>query len=236
MTYNVNFGLGGDPRGVAAIREADVDVVLLQETNEAWESALRAELGDRYPFMRFWHAGAAGGLAILSRVPVLDRGTSLPRGAWFAASRVIVRAPLGPVQILNVHLRPGVSDGGSWVSGAWTTPRVRLREIRAHARTLDRSLPTLVVGDLNEGPGGHAVRALEARGMTDVLPEYASSATTWRYPTSVGTLRLQLDHILYDGTLRPLTARVVRTGPSDHFPVVATFVRAALPSPRSRSR
>lgn len=227
LTYNVNYGLAGDPASIAAIRRSDADVVLLQETNEAWEAALRAGLADRYPFMAFRHCCGAGGLAVLSRHPVIDGGTSHPRFAWFPAWRLIVRTPLGPVQILNVHLRPGVSDSGSWVSGTWTTPRVRVREIAAHARALDRSIPTLVAGDLNEGASGHAVAWLEARGLTSVLPRTSSSSqSTWRWPTPVGTLRLQLDHLLHDERLRPVAARVIRAGRSDHFPVLARFERA----------
>jgi hypothetical protein len=40
-------------------------------------------------------------------------------------------------------------------------------------------------------------------------------------------LSAQLDHIAYDGGLEPLSARVLRTGRSDHFPVRAVFTRAA---------
>src|SRR5262245_52667158 len=44
MTYNVNFGLAGDPAGVAAIASASPDIVMLQETNDAWAAALIAGL------------------------------------------------------------------------------------------------------------------------------------------------------------------------------------------------
>src|ERR1041384_3531070 len=44
MSYNVNFGLAGDPQGAAAIAAGSPDVVVLQETNEQWEAALVAAL------------------------------------------------------------------------------------------------------------------------------------------------------------------------------------------------
>src|SRR5687767_4438514 len=41
MTYNVNWGAVRPNLAVAAIREADADVVCLQETTPEWETYLR---------------------------------------------------------------------------------------------------------------------------------------------------------------------------------------------------
>ncbi len=225
MTYNVNFGLAGDSTTLAAIRAGRADVVFLQETNEGWEDALRAELAGAYPHMAFRHCCRAGGLAVLSRFPILERELVPSPSGWFPSWRVIVRTPLGPVQAVNVHLHPAVSDSGSWVSGAYTTPRLRLAEIAQTVHHVDRSLPTLVVGDFNEGAAGHSVSFLEAQGLTTALPEQSTSQSTWRYPTPLGTLRLQLDHIFHNGMLRLIDVRVLPTGRSDHLPVVAVFER-----------
>ncbi len=125
MTYNVNYGLGGDPATLATIASGGADLVLLQETTPRWERALRGRLSHEYPHMAFVHAGGAGGLAVLSRHP-FDTGEVLPpEVGWFAAWRVIVQSPIGPVQALSVHLRPPVSDGGSFVAGYFTTDAVR---------------------------------------------------------------------------------------------------------------
>ena len=225
MTYNVNFGLAGDDATLQAIRRQGADVVLLQETNAAWQADLEERLSRQYPTRRYHHCCRAGGLAVLSRFEVRDMGVLPAREGWFPAWRVIVRTPTGPVQILSVHLRPAVSDSGSIISGAYTTPRVRRAEIEDFYDLVDRSLPTLVVGDLNEGPNGHAVAFLQAQGLTNVLPEAGGPQSTWRWQTSLGTLRLQLDHIFCNGLLRPLWARVVHAGRSDHYPVVAAFAR-----------
>src|SRR5688572_6407120 len=69
MSYNVNFGIAGDPSTIEAIAAVNADIVLLQETNAEWESAIVGRLGERYPHRRFdpptdW---VAGGLGILSR-------------------------------------------------------------------------------------------------------------------------------------------------------------------------
>lgn len=227
MSYNVNYGLAGDAAGEQAIRAGDADVVVLQETTAGWERALRSGLKDRYPHMAFHHCCGAGGLAILSRYPVEERDY-LPRvgDGWFPAWRVVVASPLGPIQILAVHLRPPLSEGGSVVTGYFTTPKVRRAEIEAFAASLDGALPTLVMGDFNEEADGSAIQFLAGRGWKSALPEFHPDADTWGWQTSLGKVHSQLDHIVYDPRLAALDARVIAAGNSDHRPVVAIFKRA----------
>jgi endonuclease/exonuclease/phosphatase (EEP) superfamily protein YafD len=227
MTYNVNFGIAGDEATIAAIAGGGAELVFLQETTPSWEASLRRALGRRYPHQAYRHSGGAGGLAILSRHRFREAAYLAAPGDWFPAWRVIVESPLGPLQVLQLHLRPPVSDSGSWVSGYFTTGGYRRGEIAHFARDLRRDLPTLVVGDFNEAAGGKAVRFLEEQhGLRDALERFSPGATTWHWRTSIGRIRLQLDHILHDARLRPLDARVLRVGRSDHYPVVALFVRA----------
>ena len=136
--------------------------------------------------------------------------------------------------MLNVHLRPAISNGGSVVSGYFLTPPVREREIEAFAASLDPDIPTLVVGDFNEHENGRAGRWLRERGMRSALPEFSPYAKTWRWPTSVGlTLRGRYDHIVYDPRLEPLRVAVRPVGRSDHLPVVGVFALADGAAARS---
>jgi endonuclease/exonuclease/phosphatase (EEP) superfamily protein YafD len=230
LTYNVNFGLAGDPETLAAIRDAGADLVLLQETNPGWERALRAALSSRYPHMSFRHEGGAGGLAVLSRLPVQLWEVYPPTGdGWFPAGRVVVQAPFGPLQALNVHLRPPVSDGGSFVSGYFATPRVRAAEIADHVRRLDPALPTVIAGDFNEEPDERVTTFLAARGYLSALARLAPGAPTWRWDTAVGTLRRQLDHVVHDRRVLAVAVTVMAAGRSDHLPVLAVLRPAAPP-------
>ena len=131
MSYNVNFGVAGDPSNIAAIAAAAPDLVFLQETNEAWQRALVAKLGASYPHQRFTHPETwpAGGMGLLSKYPVVSLQHLDSHGGFFFAWRVVLDTKLGRIQVLNVHLRPPMSDGGSWVVGFWSTRDDRLREI-----------------------------------------------------------------------------------------------------------
>jgi len=237
MTYNVNYGLAGDEATMDAIAEGQADVVLLQETTPEWETALRERFASIYPHIELRHCCRAGGLAVLSKYRVLEEQYLEPRDpeAWFPGWRVVVRTPVGDVQVLNVHLRPPLSDSGSVVSGYFTTPSVRKRQIVELHEALDPTMPTLIVGDFNEASGG-ALSYLDGQGYHDALPQFAGPQDTWRWSTSVGTVRSQLDHIVYDDQLWPVGVEVLPSGRSDHLPLVGDFERRPRARPPRRGR
>jgi endonuclease/exonuclease/phosphatase (EEP) superfamily protein YafD len=227
MTYNVNFGIPGDPPTVAAIAAGKADVVFLQETTDAWEQSLHAALGAQYPTMYFRHWSGAGGLGVLSRLPVVSTELIRPEGeGWFPALRLVLQAPFGPLQVLVVHLRPPVTDGGSFVVGHFIIPKIHEAEIAHFADSLDARLPTLVVGDFNE-EDGKAIAYLAELHMKSALPEFAPDRPTWHWPTSVWTFEGRFDHVVYDPRLTPLDVQVLDAGNSDHFPVVGLFTPSA---------
>jgi endonuclease/exonuclease/phosphatase (EEP) superfamily protein YafD len=162
----------------------------------------------------------------MSKLPI-ESIDYLPAQSWFPAARVVLQSPVGRLQVLNVHLRPPASDRGSVVSGYFTTPPVRQREISSFASALDPGLPTLIVGDFNEDECGRAVKWLTAHGYRSALPEFSPHARTWRWHTSVGTLRGRYDHLCYDARLTPLKVEVRNAGQSDHLPVVGVFALAS---------
>ena len=226
LTYNVNFANPDPEASLDAIAHADADVVLLQEITETWQRALIARFDKQYPHRVFrLHTRAAGGLAVLSKLPITGEATfDSPNHGWFPAARLVVTTSFGPVQILNVHLRPAI-DEGSWVKGFFTTPPLRLREIQAYWPKLTDKLPTIVAGDFNEDPDGTALAFLSAHGLARVTPD---GPRTWRYvqddrgkPTEV--LKMDIDHVMISPTLTASDAHVLDAGTSDHRPVVATL-------------
>ncbi len=230
MTYNLNYGNPNVAATLDAIATADVDVVLLQEITTEWREALEERFLAQYPFRVYRiHTRGAGGLAVLSKLEI-QREELLPTprhvGAWFPAERLVVDAPFGPLQILNVHLRPAL-DQGSWIRGYLTTPPVRKKEIEAHWKQIDYQLPTIVAGDFNEEPTGEALAYLAQHGMTRIA---TSGPTTWHYEQTYGgrtmdLLKLDIDHVMLDSHLVGSDAHVLDAGTSDHRPVVVTITR-----------
>lgn len=221
MTWNVNFGLPPDEAAIAMLRDADVDIVLLQETTPAWHKALKRQLKRPFKYQRHHTHQRAGGLSVLSRFPIHSDELIANPVSWFPAQRTVIKTPTGPVQTLNVHLRPPFSDDGNVVTGYFTTKSIRGDEVDAFTAFLEPDLPAIVAGDFNEADG-QAVARLESSGFDGALQRFDGEASTWRWPLPVvGEITGTLDHVFVDARLQTVDAWVLHAGDSDHFPVVA---------------
>ena len=226
MTYNVNYANPDPKSALDAIEAEDADVVLLQEITGEWQRALAERFATQYPVQVFRvHTRAAGGLAVLSKLPIrTEEVLPCPERHWFPSERLVVDTGFGALQILNVHLRPAI-DGGSWFKGFMTTPPLRRREIETYFKRLARDLPTVIAGDFNEDPSGSALAFLSRQGLARVP---TAGPTTWHYshlvkgePTDI--LRMDIDHVLVDRSLVGRDGKVLDAGTSDHRPVVVTI-------------
>jgi endonuclease/exonuclease/phosphatase family metal-dependent hydrolase len=219
-SYNLNFGLSGDPETLAAALATDADVLVLQEVTEDWVAAFDPVEDWTH---RIWHPDpAAGGIAVLSRFPLREQELLPSPVGWFPALSVRVATPLGELTVLGLHLMPPVAPVGSFVVGALTTDDERLRELDAYMSVLDPSTPTVVVGDFNERDGD-AVGLLLDQGYRPAVPP----EDTWRWPVGPITLRGQLDHIFVGPGLVAGGGQVLQQGRSDHLPLVATVWASA---------
>jgi endonuclease/exonuclease/phosphatase (EEP) superfamily protein YafD len=226
-TFNVNFARAGSPETLRALESSPADLVFLQETNRAWQADVQPRLAARYPHQLWVDRPHAGGQAVLSRQPLREHQILPSPVGWFPALRVVAETPLGPVQVLAVHLHPPITEDGSWIRGFFVSDGPRLTEVRRYMAALRPRPPALIVGDFNEGTDGLALRFLQEQGYRSALPEFSPDAPTWHWQVGGLELLLQLDHLLYDASLEPLRAEVVPQGRSDHWPVRASFVRAA---------
>ncbi|MCB9537896.1 MAG: endonuclease/exonuclease/phosphatase family protein [Myxococcales bacterium] len=223
MTYNVSASLARDPETIEAVGMADADIVCLQEVNSVWAESLQATYAERYPHMAF-QGEHTGGLAILSKWPFEDLGVADGFEGWHPAWHVLVETPMGPVQVLQVHLRPPISRRGG-VGSYFEIDEIHALEVETFSDRCLEDTPTLVVGDFNEAEDGGAITWLTARGYRSILPQFRPGQETWRYAKSLyGQTVDTLDHIVYDTqAFVPLNATVSYVGNSDHLPVVAMF-------------
>jgi endonuclease/exonuclease/phosphatase family metal-dependent hydrolase len=221
QTYNVELHAYDDAATVAAVGAANADVIALQETTANWQRVLADTYGDEYPYMLFHGQSSSGDLAILSRFPLEDRGVLPGPNGWHPAWHVLVDSPVGPVQLLNVHLRSYFNGTSNTVESYLTVGDDHLESIEYFTEECDPDGVNVVLGDFNEDEDGPAVRYLEERGYEDALPLYHPGQGTWRHASLAGQLTKALDHIVFDGRLRPLNAWVEVAGNSDHIPVIA---------------
>ncbi|UJP39074.1 endonuclease/exonuclease/phosphatase family protein [Cellulomonas palmilytica] len=243
-TFNIQHGRTADDRRVdvarfaRAVRELDADVLALQEVDHHQLRSGRADLTAvaaqasgavdarlavtlrgpvglwREPRDAAAPRGAAYGVALVSRLPVLEwRTVRLPRRpglTWTrragrlprphhdhprAALVAVLSTPHGPLTVACAHL--------SFLAGQ------NVVQARHLARALaDLPRPLVVLGDLNVGPAS-ARAATGLRSLADA-PTYPVHAPT-----------AQIDHVLAEGDVAALgPARSVDTGLSDHRALV----------------
>jgi len=221
VTYNIAFPKAGDGDTLGAVGETHGDVIALQETNAAWRDALTERYSEEYPYMLFKALDGPEGLGVLSRFPLVDEGFLPGPEDWHPAWHVRVETPAGPVQILNVHLRALFDGSGDPVSSYFQTGGDHLYEMKQFLSQCEPALPSIVLGDFNEGVDGQAINYLEDHGFDNALPLYHPGQPTWHMSSVADQMQMTIDHVLFDSSFAPLNAYVLDTGNSDHWPVVA---------------
>lgn len=227
MTYNLFKDSTRREAALDVIAAHDPDVIFFQEASDEWQALLRWRLAARYPYAAFNRpVNGYDGIGMMSKVPILENRWLAPTGGgWFEHQRVLLETPVGRVQVLNVHLRPPVSDGGSNLVGYFSTGGVRKREMSDLRAQLTPRVATLVVGDFNEGDDGGAVKELRAAGFGDALREFDRSTPTWRGTWNGMTFTERPDRVTYSGGLKCFEARVIAEEASDHDAVLAVIGR-----------
>ncbi len=226
ITYNVNWGGAYPYRIVEYIKKSNADIIFLQETHKQWENYLVKHLSYRYKYNVFKESPGAGGIAFMSRFKIKNIRLINPEAGWFPALKAEVETPLGVVQVINVHLRPPLSERGSpTLSALYNSSRIHKKELDHFLKGTLSDVPLIIAGDFNEDEKGKAVINLIKNGFTDSLSIYDSSSNTWKWKVFSGfTLKGRYDHILYNKFFHCTGASVTNVNASDHMPVLAVLV------------
>ena len=222
-SYNINAGMTGNASTRQAIGELDADIIALQEVTEGWKRAIEDLFAKSHRYRRYTIDPREhyGGLAILSKFPIVRDEILAAEAGPFAAWRGELDTPIGTLQVVNVHLFPPVRWFRSrGVARAYQDgQRIHKKELIEHSAAVEKTLPTLIVGDFNENRDGVGIQWLLGRGFSTAHKGYEP---TWRWKLRNGfEVTFQLDHILLRG-LNARDAKVHSGGRSDHRPISAT--------------
>ncbi|WP_405833453.1 poly(A) polymerase [Streptomyces sp. NBC_01176] len=221
------------PLLLAALEEADADVIALQEV----ETGL-LDLLLRAPWIRAAYTVGYDprgkrvddtGLLLLSRLPVREAGHHA-LGPHKAVTALTLETASGPLVVAATHLSSDHSDNG---------PGRRKSELARIAEGLaDLDAPLMLLGDFNDGGDGPAGPAAvlglrdawtEVRGSADQSPTFDPAVNPLAAISSLSGRSSRLDRILLRGRALHPTAAALRgdsPGPgglyvSDHFGVEA---------------
>jgi endonuclease/exonuclease/phosphatase family metal-dependent hydrolase len=243
MTYNIAAG-NGNLAGIAdVIREADPDIVALQEVDVHWgersgyvdQAAWLAEtLGMQVRFGPIYQLPGVPlrefGLAILTREPIVGfTNHEIPRLSTQAAEP--------EPRALPGFLEAVVDVGGMRVHVFDThldyraDPRVREQQAAAMLEVMrDLDGPVILMGDLNATADARELEPLFVR-FQDAW--HAGHGDGFTYPAVSPERRI--DYVLFSDAFHAAWVRVQETAASDHRPVIADLV-AGGPGTRSAER
>jgi endonuclease/exonuclease/phosphatase family metal-dependent hydrolase len=237
-TYNVNWA-NRDAAGTAGIvRQANADLVCIQESRPELEQALKRELRREFPHVMFRgdkDRFPAERFGFLSKHPV-RKETFLPArhgifGSWIIEIQLSDRDGKNAgsmIQVANVHLEPiRPPEPGQLL----TMHRVFAESEKMHAEEIARiyehlspGLPTIVAGDFNSLSSGAAPASLRKRGFADsfaAVTEAPDTKATWRWPTRWLELAGRIDYIFHSSHFRTVSSRIAERTTSDHRLVVS---------------
>jgi endonuclease/exonuclease/phosphatase (EEP) superfamily protein YafD len=212
---NVNAGYGDPARTAAFLREANPDIIALEEISSRWLPALAPVLSN-YPHFRMLVREDSFGILLCSRFPFAQARLALIGEAEVPSVVAEVRAPQGRCTVIATHpVPPACREWAAWRDG-------QLAELAAVAR--HATSPVVLLGDLNTTPwGSHFRRLMRDSGLRDSA-QGRGIHPTW--PVGDVLLRIPIDHCLVSPSIGIVDRRIGPDIGSDHFPLIVDF---ALP-------
>ena len=197
-----------------ATQQADVVVVL--EVSPRYAEGLRTLVD--YPYQHIAAAYDPFGIALLSRHPIAE--VAVVRDAEEPARiDAEIQLPGSCVALTALHPMPPISHEFHHQRN------VRMQALAQAAG--ERSMPTLLIGDLNATPWSSAFSGLADLGLR------RASGLQPSWPTAgLGVLGIPIDHVLVSPHWRLVDSRRGGMSGSDHFPLV---VRLRLAEPAESS-
>lgn len=203
--YQKNLLWNGTDRAalLADIQAADPDLITLQEVSR--QNALIVDgLKATHPYRLLCVSRGNGGIAILSRYPLITTGQSCSLGEGIVLARVDM-PERDPIWVGSVHLN-------------WPFPYDQARQVPGIIEGLLGLEGSVILGgDFNMVPWGSAVRRIGDAARSDRIGGYAST-----YPGFGMLAPLAIDHVLIpQGATGAIEIRP-RLG-SDHHGLLARF-------------
>ena len=235
MTYNIHHGAGLDgkidlKRIAQVIRETGVDLVALQEVDQATERSLGIKILDSLSALTKMHLyfdknidfeGGEYGNGILSRLPILVKYNYHYNMFYEGEQRGLLQTVVdflgNEILFMDTHLDYRSSD----------SERVsNIDEIKNEIKKYP-DMPVIICGDFNDTAMSRTYLKMK-ESFSDVWEERGDGKGL-TYPSDYPEKRI--DYIFYSNRdeeknkiiIEPAMITVFRSGASDHLPVVAEF-------------
>ncbi len=197
---------------IAILHRENPDVLLLMETDEAWNTALTDVLS-RYPIVETHIAGDHYGLIFATRLTTSRVELLLPVGDDTPAVRSVLTSPSGiDFNFIGLHPRPLVPGN---------TTEVRDTQIKdAALMTQSSERPTVGMGDFNDVAWYWTAKRFKDYG--DLLEPRVGREMISSFHADNPFRRLPIDQMFMTKDAGLVSFRRLKNSGSDHFPTAAT--------------
>jgi endonuclease/exonuclease/phosphatase (EEP) superfamily protein YafD len=214
LTTNVLVPSRGADRLLDIIVAADPDIILAVETDEWWCARLAEGLQSRYPHGIRYPLSNGYGLALFSRLELVEPEIRFVVDEAIPSIRTGVRLRSGAViDIHGVHPRPPSVQQDSIERD--------LELIRVGSEIKRRNRPAIVLGDLNDVAWSPTTEQFMRAG--DLRDPRRGRGFYNTYPAKWPGFRYPLDYIFNTDHFEVCGMRVLPRFSSDHLPLIATL-------------
>ncbi|MCF7818130.1 MAG: endonuclease/exonuclease/phosphatase family protein [Kiritimatiellales bacterium] len=212
MLMNLNAGNVNTAQVLEAIRNADPDILLLEEVTPKWAHEL-AVLETNFPYRVAEPQEGCFGIMLLGKVP-LEHGRVVEIGdAGVPSITADAYLPQGTISIIATHPLPPI---GSAYADHRNKQLAALPDIVQSQKN-----PVLLMGDLNTSPwSSYFAQLLRDSGLKNSMKGFGFQPS---WPANMPLLRIPLDHALHSPEIKIRNRMVGGNIGSDHFPVIVDF-------------
>jgi endonuclease/exonuclease/phosphatase (EEP) superfamily protein YafD len=222
LTTNVLQTNRGADRLLEIIHDADPDLILAVEVDEWWTDRLKDGLGSRYVHSICCPLSNGYGLALFSRLELVEPEVRFVLDEAVPSIRTEVRLRSGAlVSVYGVHPRPP--------SVLQDTTERDVELLRVGLEIKKRGKPAIMLGDLNDVAWSPTTLNLMRDG--DLFDPRRGRGFFNTYPARWPGLRYPLDYIFNTKHFRICEMRVLPRFGSDHLPLIAELRLDATDQP-----
>lgn len=214
MSINLLAGNSQYERAAAQIRQADADLVLIQEYGPNWDAVISETLAQSHPYTLTRPRSDAFGVAVYSKVPLTDVVWFELGGVGTPQVSATIEHDGQQIALYAIHLMPPA--GLANTRDTW-------RQLDDLARRIEsESMPVMVAGDFNFTPRSAQAARLRRLGLTEAHAQGGSGrGATWP-ANGLASLApgIRLDQVYVDKALGCDRSRVLAETGSDHLPIL----------------
>ncbi len=213
LLANVSTRTGKPELLARVIEQFKPDLILLEEVDEGWLSALTPVLS-AYPHAQTLPRADNFGIALYSRYPIKRGKIRYIGEAEVPSVFAEIESPGGTFTVIGTHPVPPASAENSRLRDG------QLGQLPALVKSA--SSPVLLLGDLNATPWSFAFRRLvRDSGLRD-SSRGRGLQPSW--PTFMPLFWIPIDHCLYGAGIQVTGKKVGPKFGSDHYPLIIDFV------------